>query len=186
VIRVGFVGELGYEIHVPMPYGLALWDAIMAAGKEAGIRPFGVEAQRVLRLEKGHIIIGQDSDGLTHPYEIGFLIPKSKTEFLGRVAIEQQMSYGLTRKLVGFRLDDPSLPAPPECCLVIRNGDIAGRVTSAVNSEACGGVIGLAFVAPEDTAAGSEISIKDEAGRMMTAHVVDLPFYDPQNERQAM
>ncbi len=186
VIRVGFVGELGYEIHVPMPYGGALWDAIMTAGKDAGIRPFGVEAQRVLRLEKGHVIVGQDSDGLTHPYEIDYPIPKSKTEYLGRVAIETQMGYGLTRKLVGFRLDNPSLPAPPECCLVIRDGDIAGRVTSAVNSEACSGVIGLAFVAPEDTAVGSQISIKDEAGRLMSAHVVELPFYDPANERQAM
>ena len=68
LLRVGFVGELGYEIHVPASQGEALWDALMAAGGTAGIRPFGVEAQRVLRLEKGHIIIGQDTDGLTHPH----------------------------------------------------------------------------------------------------------------------
>ncbi len=67
MMRVGFVGELGFEIHCPARQGEALWDMLMDAGKTHGIRPFGVEAQRVLRLEKGHIIIGQDTDGLTNP-----------------------------------------------------------------------------------------------------------------------
>ncbi|MDX1575252.1 MAG: 2Fe-2S iron-sulfur cluster-binding protein, partial [Kiloniellales bacterium] len=61
LIRVGFVGELGYEIHVPSAYGEALWDRLMEAGQAHDLKPFGVEAQRILRLEKGHIIIGQDS-----------------------------------------------------------------------------------------------------------------------------
>ena len=69
VLRVGFVGELGYEIHCPASYGAALWDLLLDAGTSLGIRPFGVEAQRVLRLEKGHIIVGQDTDGLTFPHE---------------------------------------------------------------------------------------------------------------------
>src|SRR3546814_8507282 len=64
LMRVGFVGELGYEIHVPASQGEALWDALIAAGATFGIRPFGVEAQRILRLEKGHVIVGQDTDGL--------------------------------------------------------------------------------------------------------------------------
>ena len=78
LLRVGFVGELGYEIHAPASLGEALWDALMAAGAPSGIRPFGVEAQRVMRLEKGHIIVGQDTDGLTHPYEaaLGWAIGK--------------------------------------------------------------------------------------------------------------
>ena len=61
-LRVGFVGELGYELHVPASQGEALWDVLIEAGEDAGIRPFGVEAQRLLRLEKGHIIISQDTD----------------------------------------------------------------------------------------------------------------------------
>ena len=65
MIRVGFVGELGYEIHVPQHFGEALWDSLTRAGRECGIEPFGVEAQRVLRLEKGHIIVGQDTDALS-------------------------------------------------------------------------------------------------------------------------
>src|SRR5690606_36047453 len=67
LLRVGFVGELGYEIHVPARYGEYLWDALMQAGEKDEIRPFGVETQRLLRLEKGHVIIGQDTDGMTHP-----------------------------------------------------------------------------------------------------------------------
>ncbi|MFL5336658.1 MAG: 2Fe-2S iron-sulfur cluster-binding protein, partial [Geminicoccaceae bacterium] len=69
LLRVGFVGELGYEIHCPASYGAGLWDLLAQAGRDLGIRPFGVEAQRVLRLEKGHLIVGQDTDGLTFPQE---------------------------------------------------------------------------------------------------------------------
>ena len=70
LMRVGFVGEWGYEIHVPASMGGALWDALMTAGKAHAIRPFGVEAQRLLRLEKGHIIIGQDQVACTAGSEI--------------------------------------------------------------------------------------------------------------------
>ena len=82
LLRVGFVGELGYEIHMPAHYGEHVWDALMEAGQPFGIKPFGVEAQRVLRLEKGHIIIGQDTDGLTHPYEADMAWAISKTQAL--------------------------------------------------------------------------------------------------------
>ena len=96
VLRVGFVGELGYEIHCPAGMGEALWDALMEAGKPLGIRPFGVEAQRVLRLEKGHIIVGQDTDGLTHPAEAGmeWALAKKKPFFVGKRSIEMQMAQG--------------------------------------------------------------------------------------------
>jgi sarcosine oxidase subunit alpha len=188
VIRVGFVGELGYELHVPTPYALALWNKLMDAGQDEGIVPFGVEAQRVLRLEKGHIIVGQDTDGLTHPFEAGldWAMPKNKTDYIGRAAVIHQMERGLKRRLVGFKLDDARTPAPGECCLVLRKGAIAGRVTSAVYSEACGGVIGLAYVAPEDVEPGSQLTIKNSDGRILKAHVVPTPFYDPKHERQAL
>ena len=70
MMRVGFVGELGYELHVPSPYIGVLWDRLIEVGEGFGIRPFGVEAQRLLRLEKGHIIVGQDTDGMTQPDEV--------------------------------------------------------------------------------------------------------------------
>src|SRR5439155_16873388 len=71
LLRIGFVGELGYEIHCPSAYAWHVWEALCEAGKEYGLRPFGVEAQRVPRLEKGHLIIGQDTDALSNPLEAG-------------------------------------------------------------------------------------------------------------------
>lgn len=87
LLRVGFVGELGYEIHVPARHALKLWDALIEAGKDFDIRPFGVETQRLLRLEKGHVIISQDTDGMTHPSEIdmGWAVSRTKS-FLSGVA----------------------------------------------------------------------------------------------------
>jgi len=196
LLRVGFVGELGYEIHVPANHGEALWDALMVAGRDAGIRPFGVEAQRLLRLEKGHIIIGQDTDGLTHPHEAAmtWAIARKKPFFVGGRAIAIQMKRPLTRKLVGFTLakdgaDDganDSASAPKECRLVIRDGDIVGRVTSAAWSPTLARVIGLAYVAPDQAEPGQRFTIKRGDGRLIAAEVVALPFYDPDNKRQEM
>ncbi|MFO1039443.1 MAG: 2Fe-2S iron-sulfur cluster-binding protein [Geminicoccaceae bacterium] len=187
LLRVGFVGELGYEIHCPASYGAALWDLLLQTGQRDGIRPFGVEAQRVLRLEKGHIIVGQDTDGLTFPQEAGmsWAIAKNKPFFLGQRAIEVMNQRGLTRQLVGFRLP-PDAPVPPECVLVIRDGDIVGRVTSATRSEACGAIVGLAYVHPDDAAPGSRFTVKLEDGSTIEPTVVELPFYDPETKRQEL
>ena len=188
LLRVGFVGELGYEIHVPYGYGEALWDALIEAGQPEGIRPFGVEAQRVLRMEKGHIIVSQDTDGLTNVWEadMPWAIAKTKPFFVGGRSTTIMSKMPLLRKLVGFTLDDPSLPCPEECHLVIRNDEIVGRVTSAVNSPSVGKVVGLAYVHPDDAAPDSKIHIKIDGGRMIEGRVVKLPFYDPEGKRQEM
>lgn len=188
LLRVGFVGELGFEIHAPAARGEALWDALMAAGREEGIRPFGVETQRLLRLEKGHIIIGQDTDGLTHPFEadMPWAVSRKKPFFVGQRAIEVQMGTPLARKLVGFTLKDPSDPVPEECYLTVRGGEITGRVTSAAYSPILEKVIGLAYVAPDQAEAGSPFHIKGAGGRLIGAEVIPAPFYDPDNKRQEL
>ena len=68
VWRIGFTGELSYEVHVKAGYALSLWEALMDKGADLGVSPFGIEAQRIMRLEKGHFIVGQDTDGLTKAY----------------------------------------------------------------------------------------------------------------------
>ena len=188
LLRVGFVGELGWEIHVPASQGEALWDALMEAGAPEGIRPFGVEAQRILRLEKGHIIIGQDSDALTHPHEVdmGWALGKRKAYFNGARGIQIQMKSNMTRRLAGFVLPAQTAALPEESQLVFRDGDIVGRVTSIAHSPALRRPIGMAFVAPDQATPGSRITIKGPGGRMMEAEVVQLPFYDPDNKRQAL
>jgi sarcosine oxidase subunit alpha len=185
VLRVGFVGEAGYEIHCPAGYGEALWDTLMTAGKPHGLKPFGVEAQRILRLEKGHIIVGQDTDGLTNPVEAGmeWALAKKKPFYVGKRSIEMQVAKGISRKLVGFQATGPG-PAPKDCHLIIKNGDIIGRVTSVVKSPTLGKVIGLAYLPPDMAETGQRFEIRVDGGVMVAAEVVPTPFYDPDNARQ--
>lgn len=187
LLRVGFVGELGYEIHVPARYGEALWDALMAAGKDFDIRPFGVETQRLLRLEKGHVIISQDTDGMTHPAEIdmGWAIARSKPFFVGKRSVEILEAQPMKRKLVGFVLPANS-PKPLEGHLVLNGADISGNVTSCEYSRTLGQIIGLAYCAFTQSTPGSTLPIRVEGGREVQATVVSLPFFDPQTQRQEL
>ncbi len=188
LLRVGFVGELGYEVHVPASQGEALWDALLGVGKHDGIRPFGVEAQRLLRLEKGHIIVSQDTDGLTTPHEADMVwaIGKKKPFYVGMRSVNIQADNGLTRKLVGFEITDRNTLLPKECHLVIRGEEITGRVTSVARSPVLDKVIGLAYVAADQAEPGTEIKIRVDGGAMASATVVKLPFYDPDGARQEM
>jgi sarcosine oxidase subunit alpha len=186
--RVGFVGELGYELHVPWSNALQLWEQLIAAGAEFDIRPVGVDAQRVLRLEKGHIIVGQDTDGLTMPRDAGldWAVKASKPYFIGKPAIGFSQARPKTRQLVGFRLLNSTGPVPEESHLVIRDDTIVGRVTSIAKSEALGEVIGLAYVAPEQAEPDTTFQIKIGSGLVVTAQTAPTPFYDPDNLRQAL
>lgn len=187
LLRVGFVGEWGVEIHVPAEHGAVVWSALMKAGQARGIRPFGVEAQRLLRLEKGHIIIGQDTDGLTIPGEaaLDWAVKMDKSFFVGQRSLMAIASKPRRQQLVGFMLPaGHSGEAPKECHLVIDGGDIAGRVTSIAWSPTLARHIGLAYVQPERAQAGSPFSIRLADGSMVSAEVVKPPFYDPDNLRQ--
>lgn len=191
IMRVGFVGELGYEVHVPATYGLFVWDRIIEAGREYGIKPFGVEAQRRLRLEKGHIIVGQDTDGLTNPWEanLGWAVKLDKPFFIGQRTLKilrKKMDANLaqSRVLVGFKLVSNERPWPKESHLIIEEDRIIGRVTSTAYSESLDQVIGLAFLPTERSARGTRFQIRVEGGSMVEAEVVPTPFYDPDNMRQ--
>ncbi|TVP88484.1 MAG: aminomethyl transferase family protein, partial [Pseudomonadaceae bacterium] len=187
LLRVGFVGELGYEIHVPARYAVQLWDSLMAAGAEHGIRPFGVEAQRLLRLEKGHVIIGQDTDGMSHPGEIGmdWAIARKKPFFVGKRSIEILEAQPAKRRLVGFLLAAGS-PQPLEGHLVLAGDDISGNVTSCEYSPNLKAIIGLAYCAPAQAEPGQRLPIRVSGGQIVEAEVVKLPFYDADNQRQEL
>jgi len=187
LMRVGFVGELGYEIHVPARYGEYLWDSLMQAGEKDGIRPFGVETQRLLRLEKGHVIISQDTDGMTTPAEIGmtWAIARSKPFFVGKRSVEILEKQPLRRKLVGFTLPKGA-SQPLEGHLVLNGPDISGNVTSCEYSQTLGQIIGLAYAGAHQAEPGSLIPIRVEGGEVVQATVVKLPFFDPQNQRQEL
>ncbi len=187
-MRVGFVGEMGFELHVPWCQALTLWERLMACGRDCGIAPVGVEAQRILRLEKGHIIVGQDTDGLTMPAEAGleWAVKQHKGYFVGGPALAQRVAMGVSRKLVGFRLLDATGVIPEECHLVMRGNEIAGRVTSVARSAALEAVVGLAYVLPEQAKVDTVFEIKVGNGQRVQAQTVSTPFYDPDNQRQKM
>src|SRR5262249_2743369 len=170
-LRIGFVGELGYELHCSAAAAEQLWDALVLAGAV----PFGLEAQRVLRLEKAHIIVGQDTDSesnLLSP-RMPWIVKRDKDDFVGKWAVDPTP---LRERLVGFTMDDGVVPV--EGAQVVRDGRAAGRVTSARVSERLGHVVGLAWVPPEQAVDGTEISIRI-AGEPRRAVVALAPFYDP-------
>ncbi len=182
VLRIGFVGEMGYEIHFPSAYGEHLWDAVMEAGRAEGIVAFGLEAQRILRLEKQHILVGQDTDAESDPYEagLGWMVKDDKEDFLGLRSLRDLKERGPRERLVGFTASERWLP--PEGASVVRDGAWVGRVTSARRSEAVGGVVGLAWVPAEWAVDGRTFEI-EFGGSHTTGTVRTEPFYDPRGER---
>ncbi|MFQ5944119.1 MAG: 2Fe-2S iron-sulfur cluster-binding protein [Anaerolineales bacterium] len=188
LLRIGFTGELGYEIHAPSGYGAHIWQALMDAGAEFGIKPFGVEAQRVLRLEKGHIIVGQDTDSLTDPLEAGmsWAVKLDKHDFLGRPSLALASQAGPERSLVGFEV--PSGELPEEANQIVRPGDgpmgleILGRITSVRRSPTLDKVVGLAWLPSTHSDPGTTFTIRSR-GELIEGQVVELPFYDPEGTR---
>ncbi|HWX35369.1 MAG TPA: 2Fe-2S iron-sulfur cluster-binding protein [Steroidobacteraceae bacterium] len=185
LMRVGFVGELGYEIHVASGRAPGVWQALFGAGTPLGLRPFGVEAQRVLRLEKGHFIVSQDTDGLTDPYEANAMwaVALKKPFFIGQRSLRILRARGPRQKLMGIELA-AATPLPKECHLVIDQGAIAGRVTSVTHSRTLNKSIGLAMLSPDLAQVGRDIHIRIDNGELVAARVAAAPFYDPKNLRQ--
>ncbi|HET9724396.1 MAG TPA: 2Fe-2S iron-sulfur cluster-binding protein [Actinomycetota bacterium] len=175
-IRSGFVGELSFELHHARSRGVELWDALLAAGQDLGIRPHGLDALDVLRLEKGHPFLAQDTLPDDHPTKLGldWAVDMTKPAFVGKVALERMAAFPLERKLVGFRFDDrPQRGAP-----VYASARVAGRVTSCAVSPALGFPIGLGWLRTVDGAFPERV----QAGGVM-ATVVPRPFYDPEGAR---
>ncbi len=190
LLRIGFVGELGYEIHFPAEYGEFLWNVLMEAGQPYGIQAFGVEAQRILRLQKGHIIVGQDTDALSNSLEadMPWIVKLDKPDFIGRHALERVQNRGLQWKLIGFEMANPAVVAEEGDQIVAvdgagsPNGRLLGRVTSSRRSEFLKKSIGLGWVPKESSEPGSEVWIR-VGGRPRKALVTRPPFYDKDGER---
>ena len=177
-LRIGFVGELGYELHFPSPAGEHLWDALVAEGA----RPFGLEPQRVLRLEKGHVIVGQDTDSESNLFSAGMSwLPKlDKDDFVGKFALEHFAQRDEKERLVGFTMEENVVPA--EGAQIVVEGYPAGRVTSARRSDAVGAVIGLAWVPTDRSEPGTRVEIQVDRLRK-GARITRGSFFDPAGER---
>ncbi|WP_439503588.1 2Fe-2S iron-sulfur cluster-binding protein [Methylophaga sp.] len=178
LLRVAFVAEQAFEIHLPAAAGLYVWNQLMQAGALFGLTAYGTDAQRLLRLEMGHHLIGHDTDGLTNPFEAHAepLIAMDKAFFNGQRSLKIIAKKTLNKTLVNFVLDsDFAGDLPNECNLVIDNGDIAGRITSIAYSPYLKRVIGIAFVPPEKRQPGSRFEIRNDAGNLIVATVIQSP-----------
>ena len=182
LLRNGFVGEAGWEVHFPAEYGEYMWHAIMEAGREFGISPFGLEAQRILRLEKGHVIVGQDTDAISTPMDVGsdWAVRFDKADFIGRGGLAVAAERGLKQRLVGFVM--PGVAAPEDGTPVISGGRPVGRVTSSRVSPSLGKGFGLAWVPPELAEEGASIEVLVDH-RPVVAWVTLEPVYDPEGRR---
>ena len=182
LMRIGFVGETGWEIHFPAEYGEYIWDALLEAGKEFGISPFGVEAQRILRLEKKHLIPGQDTDVVSNPLEadMGWAVKFDKEDFIGRSALKAVQERGLRNKLVGFVMENGAVPQ--DGVPVLLDDHPVGKVTSSRYSPTLGRGFGLAWVPAHLAEEGKEIQIRVN-GQSTPARVTMEPVYDPEGKR---
>jgi sarcosine oxidase subunit alpha len=185
--RIGFTGELSYEVHVPAAYGLHVWETLMQSGADLGVGPFGVEAQRILRLEKGHFIVGQDTDGLTGPYDVGLgrMVRLDKDDFAGKPELAWQSERDSRLRLVGLQPHDGSL-VPPEASQIVEDkNEIVGRITSSRMSPTLGRSICLGFVAQHLTTPGTRVMVQLPGGERIPASVTPHhAHYDPEGTRQ--
>jgi sarcosine oxidase subunit alpha len=183
VLRIGFVGEVGYEIHYPAAFGEHVWDALIAAGEPHGLRPFGLEPQRVLRLQKMHILVGQDTDSESTPFAAAmpWIVKLDKSQdFIGKWALTHYSERPPSIALVGFTL--PNGDVPTEGAVVLgEDGSPAGQVTSSRHSPVLDRTIGMAWVPAALAHDGAKITISD-VGRQLAAEIQTRPFYDPDGE----
>ncbi|MCJ7594302.1 MAG: glycine cleavage T protein (aminomethyl transferase), partial [Desulfobacterales bacterium] len=195
IARIGFVGEVCYEIHVPASYGPALHEAIIEAGKEWGIQPFGLEAQSVLRLEKGHVIIVVDTDNHTTLHEIGlnkiWAQHKTDAKTVGVPAVRFAEGQTHRERLVGFMMEERS-QTPADGSIVVADGVVKGRVCTSRYSPTLEQSIGMALIEPDLAVMGGCLDVymdgKLVKGRLppvqtRRAKIVPMPFYDPKGER---
>jgi sarcosine oxidase subunit alpha len=186
-MRLGFVGECSFELHVPSSYTQAVWDMLKTAGAEFGIRNFGVEAQNVLRMEKCHVILGSESEQRTNLLDLGlgFLWDRKKADArtVGAVALRQAENDVGRLKLVGIRMEDDTRPARDGALIV--DSKVRGYVATMRKSFTTGEAIGMALVESQLADKGTRLEIfEDECnGVRLYARVIDTPFYDPKGER---
>ncbi len=191
IMRISFSGELAYEVNVPANHGQAVWDAIMRAGADFDITPYGTETMHVLRAEKGYIIVGQDTDGSVTPLDLGMggLVAKGK-DFLGKRSLARSDTRrGGRKQLVGLRTLDAGhvLAEGAQIVQTPRPGRITpmlGFVTSSYMSPILGRSIALALVQGGLERIGQRVHVSEAAGVCVEAEICSPVFYDPQGERQ--
>ena len=177
ISATGYTGSGGFELYVKNEDAITVWENIFEAGKDEGIKPIGLGARDTLRLEMGFCLYGNDIDDTTSPLEAGLgWITKFTKDFTNSAALQQQKEAGVTRKLVGFTMEDRGIPRH-DYVLEDENGNIIGKVTSGSQSPVLGIGIGMGYVDKEFSAPGTAIYVAVRK-RKLKAIVKKLPLID--------
>ncbi len=178
ITRTGYTGELGYELYLSSELAAQVWARLLEAGRPHGLKPAGLGARDLLRLEMAYLLYGNDIDESTSPLEAGadWIVNFEKGDFIGRPILWQQRSQGVTRRLIAFELLEKAVPR--HGCKILDPGTSRplGDVSSGNLSPLLQKGIGLGYVPPTASAVGTRIAI-DIRGRIVPALVVKPPFY---------
>jgi aminomethyltransferase len=179
ISRTGYTGEDGFEVFVPPAVAERVWDALLQAGKGAGVIPAGLGARDTLRLEASMRLYGNDMDETTTVIEadLGWIVGWKKEKFVGSDALKHQKAEGTTRKLVGFEMLERAIGRHGYDAYA--GGNKVGVVTSGTQTPFLKKAIGMAYLPIDKTAPGTEFDV-DVRGRRARAGVVPMPFYKRQ------
>lgn len=174
IFRLSFTGEVSFELHHPAARSVELWNALMELGQDFGIAPHGIEALFRLRLEKGHIIVGQDTDFDATPRRLQheWAVNMNKGDFMGRSAIERTNEIPLDRKLVGFETESRELF---DGAVAWAGDQFAGTVSSSAWSPALGKGVALGWLESIDGSFPETVLIDGNEAKVVAPH-----FYDPE------
>ena len=185
--RVSYVGELGWELYISSDMAAHAFETLLEAGQSHGLKLCGMHMMDSCRIEKGFRHFGHDITAEDHVLEagLGFAVSKTKSDFIGRDAVNRKRDEGLQSRMVQFKLTDPD-PLLYHNEPILRDGDIVGYLSSGNYGHALGGAIGLGYVpCPGETPAqllASNFEI-DVAGTKVKAEASLKPMYDPTGER---
>jgi len=183
-VRVNFVGELGWELHHPMEYQNHIFDALMAAGEDLGLKPFGIRAMDCLRLEKSYRLVGTELSIEYAPFESGLhrFVKMDKADFTGKEALAAWQAKGFTSAFATLEVigteDADALGNNP----ILKDGNVVGRATGGGYGWRLGKSLALAMVRPDLATPGTELEI-EILGKRFAATVLPESPYDPNNEK---
>jgi 4-methylaminobutanoate oxidase (formaldehyde-forming) len=187
--RVTYVGELGWELYVPTDQAAHVFEALVEAGADHGLKLCGLHAMDSCRIEKGYRHFGHDITDEDHVLEagLGFAVKTEKGAFIGREAVLRKRDAGLTRRMLQFRLTDPE-PLLFHNEPILRDGVIVGYLTSGNYGHALCGAVGLGYVPCRHTGETVKEMLTSTyhinvAGRMVCAEASLSPLYDPRSQR---
>jgi aminomethyltransferase len=174
--RTGYTGEIGYEWYLPAAHATQAWDQLLKAGADDEVKPAGLGARDLLRLEVGYLLYGNDMDETTSPLEANaeWVVAWHKDAFQGQLALLQQKEGSLSRQLAAFEMVERGIPRHD--MVVFSQNQSVGKVTSGNFSPILQKGIGLCYLPPALCKEGMPLEV-DIRGKRVKAQVVKLPFY---------